>query len=214
MEIDKTRLCNETYFFGAHFETATKDLDSEKEKLCSWYLYVRDNWSYNPYNIYTRKEAYVASEISKRKSNHCIDKSIIFISGLRLMGIPARLHLAKVKNHISAERIIEKLGTDELAPHGYVDVFYKNKWTKASPIFDKDLCHFLNVEPLEYDGSEDSIFQEFDKEGGKFMEYLEDYGSYDDVPFVRIIGIMREVYPQFANTMLPDVEGGMIRFDD
>ena len=127
------------------------------------------------------------------------------------MNIPATIHLAKVKNHISAERIIEKYGTDELAPHGFADVYFNGQWTKASPIFDKSLCKHLNVAPLGYDGTEDSIFQEFDKEGGQFMEYLEDYGSFDDVPVKRIQEIMLEVYGAYAEKFLAGAKDGLVK---
>ena len=127
------------------------------------------------------------------------------------MYIPATIHLAKVKNHISAERIIEKYGTDELAPHGFADVYFNGQWTKASPIFDKSLCKHLNVAPLGYDGTEDSIFQEFDKEGGQFMQYLEDYGSFDDVPVKRIQEIMLQVYGAYAEKFLAGAKDGLVK---
>lgn len=195
-----------------HLQKATHTETTTQGKLIAWYLYVRDTWTYDPFTIYLNREKYVTSDIAQRKSAHCIDKSLIFISGARSMGIPARLHLAKVKNHIAAERIIQKVGTDELAPHGYVDIYFNNKWTKASPIFDKNLCKYLNVDPLDYDGNEDSIFQEYAKDGGRFMEYLEDYGSYDDLPLQRIKEIMMDVYPGYAQKAISEAKDGVIRF--
>ena len=195
----------ETYYlnftdkvFQEIFQKAIEGCNSDKERLKQWYLYVRDNWIYDPYTLYLTKEKYRASDIVTRKSGHCIDKSILFISGLRALNIPSSIHLAKVKNHISAERIIEKIGTDELSPHGYAGVYFEGKWTKASPIFDSNLCQYLNVYTLEYDGTEDSIFQEFNKEGAQFMEYLEDYGEYADVPFENIKEILAREYPDTA----------------
>lgn len=195
---------NETYFFDyssdeirSHLELAIHTSESLRDKVIHWYNYVRDTWVYDPHHIYLHKSQYRASAIANRKSAHCIDKSILFIAGMRAIGIPTRLHLAKVKNHISAERLIEKFGTDELAPHGYTSSYINDKWTKASPIFDKNLCKYLNVDTLEYNGSEDSIFQEFSKSGKKFMEYVEDYGAYADVPIEYIFEIMQTEYPTF-----------------
>jgi hypothetical protein len=54
----------------------------------------------------------------------------------------------------------------------------------------------LNVEPLEFDGENDSLFQSFDKKGNQFMEYLEYYGSFEDLPLDFIIQKMREHYPE------------------
>ena len=67
-------------------------------------------------------EKYRASIIAQRNTGNCVDKSIILIASLRALGIPARLHLGKVKNHIAVERLIEKLGSNELTPHGMVNV--------------------------------------------------------------------------------------------
>lgn len=202
---EKNTFLEETYYldytqanFETHVQEATKDCTYDQERLIAWYLYVRDQWAYDPCTIYLEDEKYKASSICERKACHCIDKTILFMSGLRALGIPCRMHLAKVKNHISAERVIEKFGSDELAPHGYAGVYWNGNWTKASPIFDANLCRFLNVDTLEYDGTEDSIFQEFDKKGEQFMEYLEDYGAYDDVPMQRIKDIMAAEYPKYA----------------
>lgn len=160
------------------------------------YLLVRDGYRYNPYQISFRKEHYVASSLVTRLDGHCIDKSIILIAGLRALGIPARLRLAKVKNHIGVERLEEKFGTNVMTPHGMVDIFLNGKWVKASPAFNKELCEKCNVESLEFNGIEDSVFQEYDRAGGQFMDYLEDYGSFEDVPVNFIKRNIVEHYPQ------------------
>ncbi len=159
------------------------------------YLIVRDRYRYNPYRISFRPERYIASNLVDRSEGHCLDKSIIFISGLRALGIPARLRLAKVKNHIGVERLVAKFGTNVMTPHGMVDVFLNGKWVKASPAFNRELCEKCNVEPLEFDGIHDSVFQEFDRTGGQFMDYLEDYGSFEDVPVDFIKNNIVQHYP-------------------
>lgn len=174
---------------------------SDQEKATALYLKVRDGWRYNPYDIHFRKEALKASNIIQKKHGHCIDKAILYIAGLRALGIPTKLHLAKVKNHIAVERLTEKFGTNELTPHGIVDVFLNNKWVKATPAFNQELCRLTGVEPLEFDGTSDSIFQEFNNEGKKFMEYLDDYGSFEDVPFEFIQRNMEENYPNLKNLL-------------
>jgi len=193
---------NATYYFDYETDEIQKLIQefktntlTQKEKAKQLYLKIRDYWRYNPYKISLSKQNYKASVIAKKPETHCIDKSILFIAGLRGLQIPARIHLAKVKNHIGIERIIEKFGTDEISPHGMVDVFLDGKWLKASPAFNIELCRKCNVAPLEFDGENDSIFQEFDNSGNKFMEYLEDYGSFKDVPMDFIIKNFKENYP-------------------
>lgn len=172
-----------------------KDL-SKHEQIKGLYLKVRDGWRYSPFKIGIKKPYYISSTIYEYSEAHCIDKAILYVSGLRGLGIPARLHLAKVSNHIAAERLIEKLGTNELAPHGLVDVYNNGKWVKCSPAFNKELCERYQVEALDFDGTEDMILQEFNKKEQKFMSYIEDYGHFDDVPFERIGEIFKANFPE------------------
>ena len=170
-------------------------LESETEKIEQLYLKVRDGWRYSPFVIGLTKDHYIASSIYKKPEAHCIDKAILLIAGLRALGIPARLHLAKVSNHIAAERLEEQLGTNELAPHGLVDVYCNGEWRKCSPAFNKELCERYNVDALDFDGTQDSVLQEYNRDDKKFMEYLEDYGSFEDVPLEEIKSIFKSNYP-------------------
>lgn len=174
------------------------DLKSAKEKAVALYLKIRDNWRYNPYHFSFSNERYQASFIASKENGHCIDKAILMVACARALEIPARIHLAKVKNHIGVERVIEKFGTDELTPHGMVNLFINDKWLKISPAFNKELCLKCNVATLEFDGENDSLFQQFDKEGNKFMEYLDDYGHFADIPFEFIIENFTKNYPQIV----------------
>ncbi|MDF4223356.1 transglutaminase family protein [Maribacter sp. M208] len=168
---------------------------SQKEIAIALYNKVRDHWRYDPYSLSFNKEKYRASEIAKRTNGHCIDKSIVLIACLRAMDIPARIHLAKVKNHIGVERLIEKFGSNELTPHGMVDAFIDGKWLKLSPTFNTSLCEMLRVAPLDFDGENDAVLQEFSADGTQFMEYLEDYGHFEDVPMEFMERNARKHYP-------------------
>lgn len=171
---------------------------SDKEFAIKAYLYVRDTWPYNPYRFSLINEDWRVSEIIAHKNGHCLDKAIILISLLRAAKIPARLGLAKVRNHIAIDDIIEKFGSDVLVPHGYAEIFLNDKWVKATPAFNKELCELLKVKTLEFDGVKDSLFQEYDQAGNQvFMEYLEDYGTFNEVPLPFMHQLMAEHYPAF-----------------
>ena len=159
------------------------------------YLLVRDGYRYDPYTISIDKNHYIASNLAVKTKGHCIDKAIILIAALRGLGIPARLRLAKVTNHIAVERLTERFGTNVLTPHGMAEVYLNGKWVKATPAFNKELCILCKVAPLEFDGETDSMFQEYNQEGAAFMEYLEDYGTFDDVPLNFMLENIREHYP-------------------
>jgi transglutaminase-like putative cysteine protease len=170
---------------------------ADKEFAIKAYKYVRDTWSYYPYRFSLIDEDWKASELITHKRGHCIDKVVILIAILRAAHIPARLGLAKVKNHIAVDHIVEKFGSDVLVPHGYIEIQLNNKWIKATPAFNKELCELLNVHVLEFDGETDSIFQEFDQTGNQvFMEYLDDYGTFNEVPLPFMLKLMRDHYPK------------------
>ncbi|MBP2832059.1 transglutaminase family protein [Aquimarina sp. U1-2] len=169
------------------------------DKAVGLYYKIRDQWKYDPYTIYLTKEGYKASKIVQRPYGHCVDKAILLVASLRALQIPARIHLAKVKNHIAVEKLVEKFGTNELTPHGMVDIYLHGKWIKVSPAFNRSLCDKCNVAPLEFDGEHDATFQQFDSAGNIFMEYLEDYGHFEDVPFDFMIQNMKTHYPDLVH---------------
>lgn len=170
---------------------------SKKALAIDLYRRVRDGWQYSAYHFYTLLEDMCASSVMQRKRGHCLDKAVILITCYRAVGLPARLHLAKVANHIAVERLVELFGSAELTPHGYVEVFLDGKWVACTPAFNKQLCKMLKVDVLEFDGETDSVFQAFNSKGDQFMEYLDDYGSFEDFPRDFILNNLEEHYPKF-----------------
>jgi len=166
-----------------------------KEQSIGIYNKIRDQWRYDPYHISLNKENYRASTIAKRSTGNCVEKSVLLVACLRGLGIPARLHLGKVKNHIAVERLLDKFGSNELTPHGMVNLQLNDQWLKCSPAFNADLCTLFNVAPLEFDGENDSFLQSYNRTGDLFMEYTEDYGYYEDVPIEFMISNVKQHYP-------------------
>lgn len=182
-------------FANAHKGNGT----SKKEQAVNLYLAVRDGFRYNPYNIVTKPSEMQASHILKRGDGHCVDKAILLAACARAVGIPSRLEFADVRNHISTQKFLDLLKTDVFAMHGITQMFINDRWTKATPAFNKELCAFFNVAPLDYDGEGDSIFQEFDGNHNKFMEYVANHGVFDDYPREYFIGVMILRYPHLFN---------------
>lgn len=194
----------------AYAKRVTEGAVSDQQRAIRIYYAIRDQWRYNPYNINLTQYALRASSILNRKEGHCLDKSILMIACLRAVGIPSRLCLAKVRNHIAVERLVEAFGTDELVPHGYVDVYLNSQWVKATPAFNRQLCERLGVAPLDWDGERDSMFQAYDSEGNDFMEYLEEYGHFQGVPLEKIRSLMLSHYPKVFSSM----DGEMVTKED
>jgi transglutaminase-like putative cysteine protease len=136
-----------------------------------------------------------ASSLIKRNYGYCIEKANLLGACARVFKIPSRLGFAKVKNHLGADRFKKILRTDVFVFHGFTELYLNKKWVKATPAFNKELCNKLNVAPLEFDGKNDSIFQEYNREGGKFMEYLHDYGTFADIPYDLFISELKLHYP-------------------
>ncbi|MBL4746637.1 MAG: transglutaminase family protein [Flavobacteriaceae bacterium] len=194
----------ETFYFdysseiiqGILLKIGRKEGGSDLDFAIRAYTYVRDYWPYYPYRFSLQEEDWRSSKIAQQKTGHCLDKSILLISLLRAVNIPAKLGLSRVRNHIAVEQIVEKFGSDELVPHGYVAVFLEGIWVKATPAFNKELCLKMGVHALDFDGKTDAVFQEFDAQGtNSFMEYLEDYGTFDTVPLEYMFQLMCETYP-------------------
>jgi len=194
----------ESYYFNYNSEEIKTIVEpfksikrSVKDNAIELFRYVRDNWFYNPYIISFRKESFKASTIALSQKGHCIYKSILLIACYRAIGIPARLKLAKVKNHLGVERIEKVLKTNILSPHGYVSIYINKTWIDVSPAFNTVICKYLNLETLDFDGENNALLHQFDKKGNICMEYIEEYGHFADVPleFIRCNAI--ETYPDF-----------------
>lgn len=176
--------------YVAEFRLIADDFSRAK----ALYIKVRDGFLYDPYHLDLRHKALKSSVIVSKKRAWCVEKAIVFASGLRALGIPCRLGYAIVQNHIGVDRLTAILRSEKIVFHGYVDVFLNGTWSKATPAFDQRICQLCNVEPLDWNGEDDSLFQAFSGEG-KFMEYLYDYGLFDDVPVQLMNEEMRAYYP-------------------
>ncbi len=158
------------------------------------YNKVRDDISYNPYIAYHREESYQASNVIMQKKGYCVSKASLLCALGRSCGIPSRVGFATVRNHIATKQLIELMGTNKFVYHGFTEFFLRNKWVKATPAFDRNTCHRHRVEPLEFNGQQDSIYQEYNIDQQLFMEYLEFHGSYADIPVTEIMTAFRKTY--------------------
>ena len=185
----------------------TNLIQTQMEKALSLYFAVRDGFWYNPHQVSIKKEDFKASNQISRKEGHCIDKANILAACARAVGIPARLGFANVTNHIATERVEKVLGTNVLVFHGYTELFLNGKWVKATPAFNNALCDKIGVAPLDFDGENDSVFQQYSPSGNKFMEYLHDYGQYAELPFEMMVSEWKKHYPRlFANQSIEKLD--------
>lgn len=184
------------------YDAFLDDIDtnySNKELAIALYYKVRDSFLYDPYHLNITEDGLRGSNIILKKRAWCVEKAIVLASLARKYGIPSRLGYAIVTNHIGVEKLIEYLKRPEIVFHGYVELFIDDKWIKCTPSFDKRICKVSRVSTLEWDGQNDSMFQEYDK-GKRFMDYILYYGEFSDVPLQLMNNEMRKYYPHLFET--------------
>lgn len=161
------------------------------------YYAVRDEILYDPYYVGEEPRYFRASDCLRAKRGFCIPKAALLAATARSMGIPARLAFADVCNHLSTKKLLELMGGDLFIWHSFTELYLDGRWVKATPAFNLSLCQRFGVHPLEFDGRNDSLFHEFDREGRRHMEYVRERGNYPDVPYEAIIADFKKTYPRW-----------------
>ncbi|MEX1350668.1 MAG: transglutaminase-like domain-containing protein [Desulfobacterales bacterium] len=168
--------------------------DDSISRAIKLYYAVRDVIWYDPYLPFYRPEHYRASHVLKKGRAFCIGKASLLCALGRVCGIPSRVGFATVRNHLATRQLIEFLGTDLFVYHGFVEFYLADNWVKATPAFNIELCRKHKVLPLEFNGREDSIFHPFNTEKKQFMEYVDDHGTYADIPVGEILIGWEKIY--------------------
>jgi len=178
------------YFAG---ETIGDSVDAV-EKAVRLYYAVRDGIRYDPYYPFFRPEFYRASRVLEKRRGFCIPKASLLCAAGRACGIPCRPGFAHVRNHLATRQLLEFMGSDLFVFHAFVEFYLEGKWVKATPAFNRQLCERHGVAPLEFNGREDSIFQPYNNEQRRFMEYVEFLGNFADIPVDAILASFRSTY--------------------
>lgn len=178
---------------------------TDRDRAVSLYYAIRDGIRYNPFQNFMLDDAYRGSTCLQSGEGWCVPKAALLAACARAAGIPARVGYADVKNHLTTPALTEKMGTDLFVFHGYAELLLEGKWLKATPAFNLGLCTKFRVKPLEFDGTQDSIFHPFDEDNRRHMEYLRERGSYADVPAEEIKRVFQATYPKYYN-LGPDAQ--------
>jgi hypothetical protein len=158
------------------------------------YYAVRDCIRYDPYSLDLTIEGLRASTTLLAGRGWCVTKAILLAACCRVMGIPARLGFADVRNHLSTARMRETMKTDVFFWHGYTSIYLDGAWVKATPAFNIELCDKFRIRALDFDGCSDSIYHPLDLEGNRHMEYLRNRGEFADIPLDQIMETFRKEY--------------------
>lgn len=188
----------------AFANAAVRPHDSEREKASKLYTAVRDGIRYNPYVNTSVPESFRASSVLAAGNGYCVGKAALYAAACRVHGIPARVGFADVRNHLTTEKLRQSMGTDMFTWHGFTEAFVDGVWRKATPTFNDTLCARLGVKPLDFDGHGDALLHPFDGAGRTYMQYVNDHGSYHDVPAKFL---MREMARDYAGMQGEDLSG-------
>lgn len=166
------------------------DLNDDREKALKIFLFVRDGIKFG-FNrkFYDMK----ASEVFEARRGFCNNKSTLFVSMLRCVGIPARQVFVDID-----KKILEGI-TSPPTPyvdHTYSEVYLNNKWIKVdSYIVDNELFRNAKLKLLKsntnlgygvhkegvntWDGENDAFSQFYLPDAGNIS--TKTYGSYADI---------------------------------
>ena len=179
-----------------HAKRVVDETINPVEQAVKLYYAVRDGIRYDPYYPFYRPEHYRASNVLRYGRGYCVPKASLLCALGRACGIPSRVGFATVRNHLTTRQLLDLLGSDLFVYHGFTEFFLEGKWVKATPAFNAEICRRHNVEPLKFNGREDSIFQPYNSDNMTFMEYVASHGSYADIPVDKIVVAWKEIYGQ------------------
>jgi transglutaminase-like putative cysteine protease len=172
---------------------------TDVERAVALYYAVRDGFRYDPYRIDLTPAGMKASAVLAKGYGWCVTKAALLAAACRAAGIPARVGYADVRNHLSTERMRAMMGTDLFYWHGFTEIRLDDRWVKATPAFNVELCDRFGLLPLEFDGRADSIYHPFDRHGHRHMEYVAQRGSFDDVPLAAMVEDFMRLYPAWRS---------------
>lgn len=166
------------------------------ERAVALYRAVRDGIRYEVYGADLSRSGLRASEVLAAGGGMCLHKSVLYAAALRASGIPSRLVLTDVRNHLASARLRQLVGGDVFRFHCLVSVRLGDRWLRATPVFNRTLCRLYRMDPLEFDGHSDSLHHPFDREGRQHMEFLHTHGEFTDLPYELVINGLRAAHPR------------------
>ena len=179
----------------AEFAAGAPGGGTPTERAVWLYYAVRDRIRYEVYGADLSREGLRASRVLRAGSGMCLHKSVLYVAALRAVGVPARLVLTDVRNHLASERLKRLLGGDVFHQHCLTSVWLGGRWVRATPVFNRTLCRLYGIAELDFDGTEDSVHHPYDTEGSQRMQVLREHGEFTDLPYDSVLGALRAAHP-------------------
>ncbi|MDD5704153.1 MAG: transglutaminase family protein, partial [Dehalococcoidales bacterium] len=146
------------------------------DKAKSLFYFVRDEIKYNLYVPQDRPEYFKASKVLRERNGFCIQKAVLLIALARALGIPARIHIAAIRNYLVPDKVQQLMGGNYFPAHGYSELYIEGTWVKVAPTFNLNLCQKNRFITVEFDGKHDAMLPAFNQDGKQHIEYAQDHG--------------------------------------
>ena len=179
----------------SYVEDVVAGVEEDTKRAVAVYYAIRDGILYDPYSADISVAGLKATTVLEERRGWCVSKAILLAACCRALGIPARLGYADVLNHLSTEKLRQRMKTNVFYWHGYTALYLDDRWVKATPAFNIELCEKFGLKPLEFNGRDDSIYHAFDQAGNRHMEYLHDRGQFLEPPIEAMRRTFDEYYP-------------------
>ena len=179
----------------SYVEDVVAGVEEDTQRAVAVYYAIRDGILYDPYSADISVAGLKATTVLEERRGWCVSKAILLAACCRALGIPARLGYADVLNHLSTEKLRQRMKTNVFYWHGYTALYLDDRWVKATPAFNIELCEKFGLKPLEFNGRDDSIYHAFDQAGNRHMEYLHDRGQFLEPPIEAMRRTFDEYYP-------------------
>jgi transglutaminase-like putative cysteine protease len=174
--------------------TTTAGVGRDPQDLAAALYYaVRDGVFYEVYGADMGPGGLRASAVLQAGQGFCVHKSVLYAAATRAVGIPSRIVVAEVRNHLASERLRRMVGGDVFV-HLFNAIHLGGRWITTTPVFNKALCALYGMDALEFDPTGDSQHHPFDRTG-RTMEFLREHGQFDDLPYDWLIALMRRKHP-------------------
>ena len=184
----------------SYVEDVVAGVEQDTQRAVAVYYAIRDGILYDPYSADISVAGLKATTVLEERRGWCVSKAILLAACCRALGIPARLGYADVLNHLSTEKMRQRMKTNVFYWHGYTALYLDDRWVKATPAFNVELCEKFGLKPLEFNGRDDSIYHAFDQAGNRHMEYLHDRGQFLEPPIEAMRRTFDEYYPGWPDT--------------
>lgn len=170
------------------------------DRTVKLFYFVRDEITYNMYAANEKgADTYKASSILKKSNGWCLQKAMLLAALTRAAEIPTRFIMVTIRNHKALPEVFKLFGTNLFTPHTFNEFYLNGKWVKADATFDKRLCE-KGAEPVvDFDGINDALLPARDLAGNRFIEYVEELGTYHSIPWQLVLDKSKEVYGDYLN---------------